>query len=106
MADDAIFEHISNPGDERPAPARLKSRVYTALIRAQQEEGSLETLSETKLAGRGLCIFEELVQIAPVGEAMKSKFYCTVCHARALAERMENAPIWWPHCPYASFQKR
>jgi hypothetical protein len=29
-----------------------------------------------------------------------------VCHARVLAERLEHAPIYWPHCPYVRFQNR
>jgi hypothetical protein len=106
MTEDAMFEKMSGTRDELPAPARLKSRIYTALIRAQQEDGPLETVSATKRAGRALCVFEELIQIAAVRESAKSKFYCTVCHARVLAEHMEKAPIWWPHCPYAAFQKR
>jgi hypothetical protein len=105
MTDDPMFEHISKTDHGRLAPARLKSRVYTALIHAQQEDGALETLSATKQAGRSLCVFEQLVEIAPVGAPAKSKFYCTACHARILAEHMENAPIWWPHCPYSDFQK-
>jgi hypothetical protein len=100
-----MFEQMPEGGDKRSAPARLKSRIYTALIRAQQEDGPLETVSATKQAGRALCVFEELVHIAPVGESAKSKFCCTVCHARILAEHMANAPIWWPHCPYAAFSR-
>jgi hypothetical protein len=99
---------MGDPKFEQPpkkAPARLKSRIYTALIRAQQTEGPLASLSATREDGRGLCVFEQLVDIAPVGGQAKTKFYCTVCHARILAEHMENAPIWWPHCPYSGFQK-
>lgn len=88
-----------------PAPSRLKSRIYTALINAQQQSGPLASITETKQAGRKLCVFEDLVQIAPVGVAQKQQFYCHVCHARVLAERMEHPPIWWPHCPYAEFKK-
>lgn len=86
------------------APSRLRSRIYTAMIREQQASGPLESVKETKAAGRKLCVFEELVQIAPVGETLQRKFPCHVCHARKLAESLENPPIWWPHCPYAEFK--
>ena len=88
-----------------PAPSSLKANIYSALVRRQQESGPLLSLSETKLAARGLCVFEKLVQILPVGEEAKSFNCCSVCHARVLAETMENAPIYWGHCPYAGFQK-
>jgi hypothetical protein len=51
-------------------------------------------------------VFEDLVQIAPVGESLKSRNPCRVCHARVLGENVEDAPIWWPHCPYVRFQNR
>jgi hypothetical protein len=86
------------------AGSRLKSRAYTALVRKQAESGPIASVTETKARGRSLCVFEDLVQIAPVGEKAKSAFFCNTCHARWLAERMERPPIWWPHCPYASFR--
>jgi hypothetical protein len=96
----------ADSGGEQPAPARWKSRVFSALVRAQQESGRLQTLTESEAAGHGLCVFEKLVQIAPVGEKAKSPFFCWTCHARILAEHMENAPIYWSNCPYVAFQKR
>ena len=109
MSDDKIFERIARNAALRPdspgASARLKSRIYTALVRAQQEAGPLATLTESERAGRKLCVFEKLVEIAPVGAPAKSTFQCTACHARVLAEHMENPPIWWPHCPYSEFKK-
>ena len=88
------------------APSRLKSRIYSALLERQREDGPLLSLSEVKAHGRKLCVFEELVQIAPVGEAIKQPNLCRVCHARVLAENIENAPVYWPGCPYAQFQNR
>ena len=88
------------------APSRLKSRIYSRLTLAQAADGPLLSLPETKAAGRPLCIFEELVCIAPLGEAIQSKNCCRVCHARVAGERMEDAPIYWPHCPYVNFQNR
>jgi hypothetical protein len=105
MTNDSEFDPKSPRQPQRPAPSRLKSRIYSALVRAQPADGPLASLSESKQDGRGLCVFEQLVEIAPVGTPAKSTFYCTTCHARVLAEHMENPPIWWPHCPYASFQK-
>jgi hypothetical protein len=88
------------------APSRLKSRIYSALLERQRESGSLLSLSEVKARGRRLCIFEQLVQIAPVGQLAKQPNLCRVCHARVLAENIENAPVYWPGCPYAQFQNR
>jgi len=40
-----------------------------------------------------------------VGETVKSLNICRVCHARVLAEHLENAPIYWGGCPYVEFKK-
>ena len=88
------------------APSRVKARVYSAIIREQQETGPLQSLSQTRAAGHGLCIFESLVQIAPVGEKAKSPFFCWTCHARLLAENVDDPPIFWTHCPYVAFQRK
>ena len=100
------FCESSGAESEEPAPPRLKSRVYSALVRAQQETGALQSLTQSEAAGHGLCVFEKLVLIAPIGERAKAPFICWTCHARILAEHMENAPIYWPNCPYVAFQKR
>ncbi len=91
-----------SPDAARRAPSTLKSRIYSRLVQEQSSSGSLRSLSETA----GLCVFEELVQIAPVGEAAKSINYCRVCHARVAGERWENAWIFWANCPYVKFQNR
>jgi hypothetical protein len=88
------------------ASSRLKSRIFSALQLEQQESGPLLSLAETHVAGGKLCVFEELVRIAPAGEAVKQKNPCRVCHARVLAEHIEKAPIYWPGCPYVRFQER
>lgn len=90
----------------RRAPARLKSRIYSRLMQELAATGALLGVRETKASGAGLCVFEELVRIAPVGEAVRRKNYCRVCHARVMAESVERAPIYWPHCPYVRFQNR
>ncbi len=100
------LRELSSAESEERAPSRLKSRVYSALVRAQQETGALQSLTQSEAAGHGLCIFEKLVEIAPIGERAKTPFMCWTCHARILAEHMESAPIYWPNCPYAAFQKR
>ncbi len=103
------FSHLFSGPDEQAlderAPSRLKARLYSALVRKQQETGPLMSLEETRRTGHGLCVFEKLVQIAPVSEAAKSPFFCRACHARILAENYENAPIFWSWCPYVGFQK-
>jgi len=110
MSDELFFERLAreseqDAGEDTGAPARLLSQTYTALINAQQGSGPLLDVTATKAAGSELCVFEELVQITPAGQQAKQMFYCRVCHARILAENMDQAPIWWPHCPYADFQK-
>ena len=66
------------------APSRLKSRVYSALLERQRNDGPLLSLSAVKARGGRLCVFEELVQIAPLGEAAKQPNLCRVCHAREI----------------------
>jgi hypothetical protein len=87
-----------------PAPSRLKARVYSALLQRQIETGPLASLTESHRCGHELCVFEQLVRISPVGETAKSLNICRVCHARVLAEHMENAPIYWSGCPYVEFK--
>jgi hypothetical protein len=71
----------------------------------QAATGPLASLTQTRAAGYGLCFFEDLVRIAPMGEQLKSLNICRVCHARVLAEHLEKAPIYWPNCPYVNFHK-
>ena len=97
-----LAEEVDLTGTER-APARLKSRIYSSLTRQLADSGPLLSLSQHQ--NHGLCVFEQLVKIAPVGEAIKSLNPCRVCHARFLAERLEHAPIYWPNCPYVDFQE-
>jgi len=101
---DDTFDRLADEVEARrtgeQAPSRLKARLYSALIAREKQEGKLRSLSETAAEGRELCIFEQLVQIAPLGQTAKSIFYCSVCHARVLAEHFEDPPIYWPNCPY------
>lgn len=87
------------------APSSLKARLYSALVRKQQESGPLASLDSSVAAGHALCVFEKLVHIAPVGERAKSPFFCEVCHARVMAESFDHPPIFWPGCPYVDFRK-
>jgi hypothetical protein len=59
----------------------------------------LASLTECKENGRGLCVFEQLVRIAPAAAAVERRNYCRVCHAPVLGETVENAPIYWHNCP-------
>jgi hypothetical protein len=86
-----------------PAPARLKSRIYSAVVTAMSSKGRLLGLSSTKADGRALCIFEDLLVALPIGESAGHRNPCRVCHARVLGERMAHAPIFWPGCPYSDF---
>ena len=109
IPEDQFLEQVAAADDAHPeaaaAPSKLKSRIYSALMLAEAATGPLASFTETKAAGRKLCCFEELVRIAPVGGQLKSLNICRVCHARVLGERVENAPIYWPHCPYVKFQQ-
>ena len=108
QSDDAFFETLAEqtaPEDVR-APSRVKSRTYSRLMLQEAGTGPLSSVSETKRRGRPLCVFEELVRIAPAGDSLKERNFCRICHARLLAESIENAPIFWRHCPYVSFQNR
>ena len=93
------------PSAEGDAPPRLKSRIFSRLNLEQAKQGPLASITESKAQGRQLCVFEEIIEIAPTGEAIKRMNYCRVCHARVLAETLDKAPIWWAGCPYADFQK-
>lgn len=84
------------------APARLKSKVYSALVSHMEESGPLLPVEATE-ATHGLCVFEKLVEVAPVVEGMKTFNACSICHARILAERFEHPPIYWKNCPYVDF---
>lgn len=108
LSDDEFLERValqSQPEESALAPSRLKSKIYSALVREQAESGLLLGFEETKAAGHDLCIFEEFVRISPLGEAARCANICRVCHARVLAEQLEHPPIYWPGCPYVSFKK-
>ncbi len=107
--EELFFESLAERELAEPAtltPARLKARIYSALTHRQAESGPLASLSSTKAADRGLCVFEQLVEITPLSQRAKCLNYCSVCHARILAEKVENAPIYWSNCPYVRFQNR
>ena len=92
--------------DEHRATSRLKSRIYSALVQRQAQDGPLLGLAEVKAHGQKLCVFEELVQCSPVGDSLKRTNYCRVCHARLMGENIEGAPVYWSGCPYAQFPNR
>jgi hypothetical protein len=106
MSDDLWFERLAQAtGDltEERAPARLKSRIYSALLAQMAASGSLLDLRATKKAGGRLCVFEHSLAVLPVGTELRSVNPCRICHARILGERMAHAPIFWPGCPYSEF---
>ncbi len=101
LADRTGLEPTSAP----PAPSRLKARIYSALMLRESTSKPLRSIPETKAEGGKLCVFEELVRIAPVSAKMKSLNICRICHARVLGESMEKPPIYWANCPYVEFKK-
>jgi hypothetical protein len=108
LPDDEFMEKIADAvelSESEQVPARLKARLYSALVQQQVQTGPLMSLTETNARGHQLCVFEQLVQIAPVSERAKSLNICRVCHARVLAEHLDNPPIYWNGCPYVEFKK-
>jgi hypothetical protein len=107
--DDGLFELLAAQPDDfegEGAPSRLKARIYSALTRRQEESGPLRSLGETRSQGYGLCVFEEFWQRAAWGEAAHCFNCCRLCHARVLAEHLEDAPIYWGGCPYVALGKK
>jgi len=106
MTTEELLERLAaiddDPSAER-APARLKSRIYSALVSRLTETGPLLSLDAIKRSGTRLCVFEEVVAALPKGAQIGSRNPCRICHARVLGERLEWAPIFWPGCPYAEF---
>jgi hypothetical protein len=102
--DRQLAELLTQRTGEERAPSSLKARLYSALIHKQQQTGPLASLDASVEAGHGICVFEKLVQIAPVGEQAKMPFFCQVCHARVLAEHFNNPVIFWSQCPYVKFK--
>jgi hypothetical protein len=106
MSDDLWFERLAEATrgvTQERAPARLKSKVYSALVTRLAGSGSLLDLAETKKSGGRLCVFENVLTVLPVGADIRSMSPCRICHARVLAERMKHAPIFWPGCPYSEY---
>lgn len=97
--------HGDSPQGERgqTAPACLKSKIYSSLIRRMEQTGPLLPVEETEVS-HGLCVFEKLVGIVPLPARARTFNACSVCHARVLAERLEHAPIYWKNCPYVDFK--
>ena len=105
---DSYFSRLFSEDEQdssEVAPSSLKSRIYSALIAKQQESGPLTSLGNTKEAGHGLCKWEELMHVLPLGAKGETAFHCNVCHARILSEHFDNPPIFWNHCPYVHFKK-
>ena len=86
------------------ASSRLKSQLYSKMIATQELSGPLVQLGESKAQGRELCVFEQIMAVLP-SKPLQEYQYCKICHARVLGEAVENAPVFWPNCPYAEFQK-
>ncbi len=91
--------------DDDAAPARLQSRIYSRLLAEQSATGRLLSLAETRESGRALCVFEAALLHTPLPDAIRAMIPCNVCHARYLAERLDRAPIFWPHCPYSEYHR-
>jgi hypothetical protein len=100
---DRLLQDMADESSSERAPARLKSRIYSALVNRLCEGGRLLSLHDTAAGGGRLCVFEKAVSVLPLVSDAASRNPCRVCHARILAERLEWAPIYWPGCPYSDF---
>ena len=109
MDSERFFSKLAETTEPRPdddaAPARLQSRIYSRLLAEQSATGRLLSLAETRESGRALCVFETAMLHTPLPQAVRAMNPCYVCHARHLAERLDRAPIFWPHCPYSEYHR-
>jgi hypothetical protein len=106
MSDDLWFERLAEASGDATgerAPAKLESKIYSAVVTRLAKSGPLLDLAETKARGARLCVFENVLTMLPVGSDVRSRNPCRICHARVLGERMDHAPIFWPGCPYSEF---
>lgn len=100
---DELMRRSERAGDSpKRASSCLKSKILSQLIDLEQQEGPLRILSESRDQGEHLCVFEHAVALLP-SDDLQSCNPCAVCHARVLGEKVENAPIFWPGCPYSRF---
>lgn len=79
------------------APAALRSRIYSALIREVEKSIPLRSLFETEAAGFAICDWEKLTRHLPGGE---TRNHCAFCHARVVAETFDGLSMPWSGCPY------
>lgn len=99
----ALLASLDDEAEEEPASSRLKSRLYSALMRRQEQSGPLRGLGETRAHGYGLCVFESAWRRTVPLDAAQRFNCCKVCRVRVLAEHVERAPIHWRNCPYVAF---
>lgn len=104
--DDGFFEGLAGAGNpDLHAPSKLKSRVYSALMREATRTRQMQPLAASEATGGCLCVFERFIQILPLPEKMGTLNYCRFCHPRLMGEAIEGAPVFWKGCPYAEFQR-
>ena len=107
--DDRLIELLAQrleDANEPGASSRLKAKLLTAILRSQEASGPLRSLDETRSRGYELCVFENIWERVTTGETAHCFNCCTLCHARVLAEHIENAPIYWGNCPYVALGKK
>ena len=86
-----------------PAPAALRSRIYSAVVREAQKQSPLRPLSGSMQSGYAICAWENLVRHLPGGE---TKNHCALCPARKVAEASDRLSIPWSGCPYRELHCR
>jgi hypothetical protein len=94
MSDNLWFERLAElTGDVTPerVPARLTSKTYSALWPEWPNRGRCSISQQRKKPAHGCASSSTPLTVLPLGYDVRSMNPCRVCHARVLAERMEQA---------------
>lgn len=100
--DDLFAEGREAPSDTT-APASLRSRIYSAVIREAEKSAPLRPVSESEEAGYAICAWERMTRHLPGGE---TRNHCKICHARVVAETFDSVSMPWQGCPYHKLHSR
>jgi hypothetical protein len=106
MTDDLWFERLadaSDPVKEERTPARLKSRIYSALVARMADTGPLLDLPSTIAAGGHLCVFEKALTVLPLAADLQSMNPCRICHARCSVSGWNVRRYSGPAAPTRNF---
>jgi hypothetical protein len=100
---DSLFASCAEEPPVTSAPASLRSRIYSAVVREAEQSVPLRPLTATVQAGYAICDWEKLMKHMRNGEV---KNHCTVCPARVVAETFDRISMPWPGCPYRKLHSK